>query len=299
MVRLTSIATLSLLVLLAPALAHAHPLIDQARRAYDRARHDRALELLQEAEDGEDLTRDDLVELLLLRAMAHRAQRDMELAEVDMFRLAELDPERQLGREIHPQLRRLFDRVRERVTRAVRINVRAAREGEVVTIEAEVTDDVAALAQGFRIFGRAAGGSLQQTSEPRLEIHVPASQAAEYWAEVIGPGGAVIATHASEASPARVDAVGGGGGDAIVGSGDGDGGDGDAFAGDGSGDTGGGGGEDEGVPAWPFIVGGITLAVAAAVIVTVIFTVPSDDSQLTAPRVENLVSAPLVLLRFE
>src|SRR5690606_37653739 len=94
--------------------------------------HERGLELLEQAEAGTDLSRDDLADLLLLRAMIHRALRQMDLAEVDLFRLAALDPERELGREVHPSLRRLFATVKQRVPGAVRLEASAEREGETV-----------------------------------------------------------------------------------------------------------------------------------------------------------------------
>ncbi|MGE0790533.1 MAG: hypothetical protein AB7S26_32950 [Sandaracinaceae bacterium] len=292
--RRLSLGGITLALSLLASTAYAHPLLDQARAAFDATQHARALEILEQAEDGRDLTRDDLAQLLLLRAQAHRALRQMDLAEVDMFRLAGLDPTRELGREVPPQLRRLFEQAQERVPGPIRIDVHAERNGEVVTIRAEVTDDVAALAQGFRLYGRPAGGTIQQTSDPRLDVHVPRSQIAEFWAEVLGPGGAVIAVHASEMAPDRLE----GNGAVADGNPDGVGGDGDPdVAGGTGGDTGTGGG-DEGVPAWPFIVGGAVIAVAIAVVLIVVFTVPSDDTQFGAPSVAGLVDSGPALLRF-
>lgn len=273
------------LMALAPAVAHAHPMVDQARREFDGTRHERALELLEQAEEQRDLTRDDLVELLLLSAFAHRALGQMDLAEVDMFRLAGLDPTRELGREVPPQLRRLFDRARERVPGPVRIEVNVERVGEVMTVSAEVLDDVAALATGFRIFGRAESGDVRQSSDARLDVTVLPHQAGEYWAELLGPGGAVIASQGSETSPLRAEATEAGLRPGDLGTGDGNG------AGEGS-STGDGGG----VPAWPFVLGGVVLALAAvAIVIAVVVTTPTDDTQVDI----SVGSSGMTLLTFD
>jgi hypothetical protein len=282
------------LAALAPQRAFAHPLVEEARAAYHSAEHDRGLELLDRAEEGTDLSREDLAELLLLRAMMHRAQRQMDLAEVDLLRLAGLDPDHELGREVHPSLRRLFRRVRERIPRALRLEVSAEREGETVRVEVAVVDDVAALTQGFRVHARAEGGRWRQTEEATLVVPALPHEAVEYWAEAVGPGGAPVATHGSEAEPARLEpasapvgaATGPGGGDAV-----------DPVTASGGGEVQ--GGDDGGLPAWPFIVGGVGVAVAAAVVVGVVLgTQPTDETQITGVDV-SLVSAPPVLLRFD
>lgn len=285
--------------MLAPAVALAHPVIEQARDAYNSARHEQALELLERAEDGDDLTREDLAELLTLRAMAHRARRQMDLAEVDLFRLASLDPEHELGRRVHPTLRQLFATVLERVPGPVNLDVDAQRAGDVVTVRASINDDVAALAQGFRIHARSVSGSWQTSSQAELALSVMPRDAAEYFAEALGPGGAVIASEGSAAAPLRLEpgatnesgGVGVGGGEE----------EGGGELGSGGADAGGngGGGTDGGVEAWPFIVGGVILAAGVAVALVLVFTLPSNDTQLTPPAVAPLVSAPVVLLRFE
>lgn len=279
--------------LIAPGRALAHPLIDDARRAYNATQHDAGLELLDRAEAGTDLSAEELAELLLLRAMMHRAQRRMDLAEIDLLRLAGLDPTRELGREVHPTLRRLFDTVRQRVPGPVRLDVTAERRGGVVHVRVAVTDDVAALTQGFRLHARAERGEWRDTDASSLEVDVRPSQAAEYWAEAVGPGGAVIATHGSRSAPSRLEPEAGAiavdvepdpvatapGTTAPV---------------DGGTQPGG-----EEIPAWPFIVGGVALAVGAAILIGVLVTQPTDETQLARPTVEALVSTPLPLLRFD
>lgn len=284
---------LAVLAVLAPARAFAHPLVDQAMTAYQSAQLDRGLELLDQAEQGTDLTRDDLAELLILRAMIHRAQRNMDLAEVDLLRLAGLDPERVLDRQVHPTLRRLFATVRERVPRAVRLDVTAERDGERVRISVAVVDDVAALTQGFRMHARPVGGTWRETTDSTLTVDARRSEAVEYWAEGIGPGGAPVATLGSATEPARLEPAAGSG----------------ELAGDGSEAVGTGGtgqidegsheGSDEGLPAWPFVVGAVALVVVAAVVLGVFFgTQPTDETQINGISV-SLVSRPPVLLRFD
>jgi hypothetical protein len=155
-----------------------------------------------------------------------------------------------------------------------------------------VTDDVAALTQGFRLHARAERGEWRDTDAATIEVDTRPSQAAESWAEAIGPGGAVIATHASRSAPSRLEPEAG------------------AVATDvepdpiatvpAGGESDGGtqaGGED--IPAWPFIVGGVALAVGAAILIGVLATQPTNETQLGRPTVESLVSTPLPLLRFD
>ncbi|MFK7991426.1 MAG: tetratricopeptide repeat protein [Sandaracinaceae bacterium] len=292
-------AAMLLGVFLAPGAAFAHPLIDDARSAYESGQYDRALASLQTAEEGEGLTREDLSDLYLLRANIHRRQQNMQLAQVDLQRLASLDPERQLGRRVHPSLRRLFSEATERVTRPVRVEAAAERLGSSVTVTATVSDDIAALVQGFRIHARAAGGEWRTSQRARLSLTVESHLAAEFWAEAVGPGGAPVATSGSEDSPLNLAAVsttvenvtpdpegpqeGGNGNQAI-----------------GTGEPGVQQGGDEGIPAWPFVVGGVALLAIAGVILGVYFgTQPGDDTQLGAPMVGALVASPQPLLTFD
>ncbi len=286
------LAVLALLVLL-PGQAFAHPLIEEARNAYNSAHHEHGLELLDQAEAGTDLSREDLEELLLLRAMLHRAEHHMDLAEVDLFRLAALDPSRQLGREVHPTLRRLFETVRERVPRPLRLDATAQRNGETVDVRVVVTDDAAGLTQGFRVHGRSDSSRWLDTTDATLTIPVAPNEGAEYWAEAIGPGGAVIASVGTATNPERVEASGVSADTVATGP--------DLTVSDDSTTTGpatGGGGG--GIPDWVWIVGGVGLAVIVAAIVTVVvLTVPNDQTQLGRPSVQSLVSAPASLLRFD
>lgn len=297
--RLVLVVAMLLGVFLAPGAAYAHPLIDDARSAYEAGQYDRALASLQTAEEGEGLTREDLSDLYLLRANIHRRQQNMQLAQVDLQRLASLDPERQLGRRVHPSLRRLFSEATERVTRPVRVEASAERLGSSVTVTATVSDDIAALVQGFRIHARAEGGEWRTAQRGRLSLTVESHLSAEFWAEAVGPGGAAVALSGSAESPLTLDAVSttvdvtsdptdpeqtGNGNQAI-----------------GTGDPGAQQGGDDGLPAWPFVVGGLALVAVAAVILGVYFgTQPSDDTQLSPPAVTGaLVASPQPLLTFD
>ncbi|MDQ3035413.1 MAG: hypothetical protein M3Y87_23615 [Myxococcota bacterium] len=284
-----ALALVAALVALAPGRALAHPRIDEARTAYDSARHAEALEKLEEALAGSELSRDELADLFILRAMIHRAQGHMDLAEVDLLRLASLDPTRELGREVHPSLRRAFASARERVPRAVGLQLSGERDEGTVRIAAAVVDDIAALTQGFRLHARREGGAWQETTDSSLTVDVLPSEAVEYWAEGIGPGGAPIATRGSISEPLRVEPVAGA---PRIG----------AVAGAGAittpgGAAGGAVDQGEGLPAWPFVVGGVVLVVAAGVVLGVYFgTQPTDETQLEGISV-SLTSAP-PLFRF-
>ena len=57
--------------------------------------------------------------------------------------------------------------------------------------------------------------------------------------------------------------------------------------------------QGEGVPAWPFIVGGVAIVVGVGIALGVFFgTQPTDETQISSVSVD-LVSQPPVLLRFD
>lgn len=285
---------------LAPSQVKAHPLIDEARDAYEAARHGDAIQLLERAEDGDDLTREDLIELFLIRAMVHRAQRNMDLAEVDLLRLATLSPNDPLGRQVHPALRQLFATVGERVTRPVGLQATAVRREDSARISVSIVDDTAALTQAFRVHVRVAEGAWRVNGDAVVTVRASASDAVDYWAEAIGSGGAVIARFGSASQwhrlepesmtpPSEVDVAP----DVVattvattvatsvatpeVVTAD----------------------SDEEVPAWPFVVGGVAALVVAGVVLGVFFgTQPTDATRIGRLDV-SLTPASMPLLRFE
>ena len=109
-----------------------------------------------------------------------------------------------------------------------------------------------------RVYGRGVGNDWASGSRT-LRIDPDGAESGEYYAEAVGPGGAVLVRQGSEISPMPVQLAG------VVG----------------EEDSGG------GVPVWVWIAGGAAVVAIAVVIIAVLATSGgvSDDTQPTAPMV--------------
>src|SRR5262245_46666023 len=86
------------------SVAHAHPLVDEGRRLYDEAEFDAAMDALTRAEQANDLTRADLIELLRIRILLRVAMEQPEGLEADAERLLSLDPHFDFGESAPPEV---------------------------------------------------------------------------------------------------------------------------------------------------------------------------------------------------
>ncbi len=273
------------LVVLAPAVALAHPLIEEGKRKYEEADFQGALDAFARAEQATDLTRDDIVQLYTRRAMVHHAMRHPEDLEADAFRLANLDREVRLPRSAPPPVRRAYEQAVARVTALLRVDVEAAVMPGGTRLVARVTDDNAGLVQALRVRARTAGGVWRRSERASLEFPAAAGATVEFVAEAVGPGGAVLATAGTDAAPLRmtiasavaavtVETRAEGAGDAATG-----GAAAQAPAGGAPSDEGG------GMSPWPWVIGGGVALVAAAIVIVLLVPGTQGDQPVSGPMV--------------
>lgn len=191
------------LCLLAPSRAWAHPLVDEGLQRLRDADFAGALQVFEEAEAGDDLTRADLVALLAARATVHLALDDQAAAVLDLRMLATLDPRHVIDRTAPPDFRRAFARATQAVRGPLSVTATHERVADRVQIEARAHDDPAGVVRAIRVFVRRDGAWLP-ASTPPASLLVPASTSVEYYVEAVGPGGAVVARAGSRQFPRDV-----------------------------------------------------------------------------------------------
>lgn len=175
-----------------PALGH--PLIIEARERLVSADFDGALEVLATAEGESDLTRDDVIELVELRAIINNALGYDDAVTRDLRALASLDPMHRFSPEASPVLVGQFDTMS---SEPMELRVDVEQEGESVAIEAVVENDGGGLVRRLVLRGRAVGsGSWQQSEDQRLVIDDASSDSVMWSVEVIGPGEATLLSQA-------------------------------------------------------------------------------------------------------
>jgi len=260
-------AAVALMALL-PAQAWAHPLLDRAQRLFEEAEFQGALDVYAQAEQATDLSRDDLVTLYRQRALVHHAMGNTSELELDVFRLATLEPNLTLDASVPPVVRRAFDEAKGRVGDPVHVEATSARMPDGVRVTARVQNDLAAIVQAVRVTTRVDGGEWRAVAASTASVAAAEGANVEYFAEAIGPGGAVVAWAGTRMQPLRFGAAAA-----------------EGAAGAGGGGGGGGGGpvdtgEGGGVSAWPFIIGGVLVA-GAIVLVVLLTGGPSDDTTVS------------------
>jgi hypothetical protein len=281
MARFSLALTLSVcLVAAAAGRAHAHPILEEAQRLFDEADFEGALEAFGRAEQAGDLTRDDVIQLYVRRALVHHTLGNESDLQTDLMRLASLEPDHEFGRQVPPVVVEAFERAKDRTTGRIAVQLVAQTRPGGVRFEARIRNDTSGIVQEVRLGARAPGNAWTQRSNAALEMPASSDSTLEIYAEAIGPGGAVLASDGTpdepvigEVSELSERVVGGGPIDDGNGSGNGNG--------NGNGivqppDDGG------GVPAWPFLLGGgILLAAGAAILIAILVSSANSNTALT------------------
>lgn len=194
------------LALTATTAVRAHEKVDEARVLYEEARFADALTVLGEAEAGDDLAREDLTELYVLRAGVHLAMRNDDAVRSDLARLHLVDPTFEFGRRASPDLVRAHREVQAESVGDLRLvaDPSAVRGG--VSVAASMEGDPLGMVRHVRIFARA-DDEWQSTEESPLVV-LTQGQSAEYYVQAVGPGGVVLAEVGSRAAPLRFDLTG-------------------------------------------------------------------------------------------
>ena len=204
MVRVLAGSFLCLAALSRAYPAAAQPAIDEARRLADRAEFEQALQVLEGAEAGNDLVAEGVVPLLRLRAIAEFALGSDRALGRDLARLAALGWQPPADDVLLPPalLQRYAD-VRQRVT-PLGVSVEVERGAGAVRLSASLRGDVDGLVRAVRFHTRLAGGSWLTSDGREARALTPDESTVEYFAEVLGPGGAVLVHEGSETDPLAV-----------------------------------------------------------------------------------------------
>lgn len=193
-------------VLGAATTARAHPDVDDGRARYAQADFEGALAAFERAERSPDLTREDLIDVLEGRALAHYALEDLDGANDAVRQLASVDPHHRASDELPPELLRMFEAAAAHVGDGIALRVDSHRDGERVELTPVPSGDVLGLVRALAIAGRAGDGEWVLGDAAGVALDAPPDRTVEYYASALGPGAAVLASAGSERAPLRLEA---------------------------------------------------------------------------------------------
>lgn len=196
----------AVLCLIVASVAHAHPAVDAARARYAAGDFAGTIAALDAAGERDDLTRADLIASLELRALALRALGDDPGLERALTAIASFEPQHRFGPEVPPALVARFAQIRDRLGGPVRVVGEARVEADGASVGVEVGRDPASLTRTVRIHVRPDGGAWRIEEGTSVQLDGAVGRL-EWWAEAIGPGGAVIATAGSAGDPRTASAA--------------------------------------------------------------------------------------------
>lgn len=183
--------------------ASAHPDVDEGKALLMEAEFEQALEAFAHAEEADDLTREDLVELIGARCLAYLAMDDAGALRQDLRRLASIAPDHRWGREAPPELSEAFAQTLEVVDGELGVTAAAEPVSGGIAMSGEALNDHGRLVREIRVFTRQGGGSWHRSSGGTQAV--PAGQRLDYYVEAVGPGGAVLASEGSRDEPLTSD----------------------------------------------------------------------------------------------
>jgi hypothetical protein len=185
-----------------PATALAHPLVDEARASYEEADFEGALDALGRAEAADDLVRDDLEAIFELRVLLGLGMADEGMTEQALRRILSLNPAHDFGDLLPPEVLEAAARIRAEQAGALRVRVRARRSPTGLVIAAAVDRDPTGLVRTTRVAARVGTAPWRRVDFAELTLTEP-SEPVEFYAELLGPGGVVLASDGSESEPKR------------------------------------------------------------------------------------------------
>lgn len=182
----------------AAAPASAHPKIDEAQARIEAAEFDGALRLLAEAETGTELSREEALRLLELRALVHLALNEDDAAVAALRLLAVLAPEHAFAPSTSPDLLAAFKRARAGAPSPPALVVERELRPDGVRVSARVEDDVLGVARSVRLWTRAGSHAWRSTLANETIVFAAPGQRVEYRADALGIGGAPVLTTEAE-----------------------------------------------------------------------------------------------------
>ncbi|MDH5675589.1 MAG: hypothetical protein OEZ06_25930 [Myxococcales bacterium] len=183
---------------LTPCPVVAHPLIEEAQAQRDEARFEDALLTLERAASESQLTRGELIELYLQRALVHLALQLTAAMATDLEMLATLDPNYEFGEEVPPPLREAFPRGAQRLS----LDVDSSQGEGMLRLRLDVSGLRPDIVKHLELAARIAGTPDFSLADAReLELAVAPGQVVEYYAIARGPGDSELATLGSPEAP--------------------------------------------------------------------------------------------------
>jgi hypothetical protein len=152
-----------------------------------------ALEAFAAAEAGHGLTRGDLVRLYAHRAVVRFAVGNHAAMEADLVRLLALDPEATPPASAPPPVRAALERVRAQGVDQPRLTAHPVQASDGVRVMARVTRGPPDLVTKVRVFARIRGTDRWVSGDRRVSVLAGPGTHIDWYAEAVGPGGAVIA----------------------------------------------------------------------------------------------------------
>lgn len=174
------------------------PHLDAGIEAYEQGEFEAARDELDQAQQEDALDRGALVRLLVHRVLVAQPLGDDVLLETALLQLASLDRDALAGRA-PPALMRRFEAASEQAGESLlAVNVAIQANEDEVVFRASTQGDTGALVERIRLRTRVASGEWLEASSNTTTLP---RGAAEYIAQAIGPGGAILAEAGTEAAP--------------------------------------------------------------------------------------------------
>lgn len=176
------------------AAAHAHPVIDQARARLEAAEFERALQLLDKAEESGELGRADALRMLELRALGLLALNDERLAQRTLLELCALDPDHVFTPGTSPDLLAAFAKARERRPPPPRLILERRDQPDGVALEVHVIGDELGIVRRVVLSTRTGDGPWRSSDGEHVLVALAPGQRVQYRASARGLGGIELAS---------------------------------------------------------------------------------------------------------
>jgi hypothetical protein len=172
---------------------------ERARTLLGRADFERALVAADAAEAG-TLDRDGLIALLETRVLIEAGLGRQEDVDRDLARLVAIEPARPAPASFPPPIVQRLERARASAV-AVSVDVEVETSAAGATLTARNSTAPQGLVRSLRVTARVGDAAWQTSDEGTLTVAVEEGDVLSYYAQVLGPGGAVLATAGTEAEP--------------------------------------------------------------------------------------------------
>lgn len=189
------------IALFSPSTALAHAQLDRAASAADSGRFEEAVMLLTSLIEGERLSREDLVQALERRVLVYYALRRHRPLRRDLDFLLAMEPAMDFGSSAPPDLAATIEE-RRRVSQQLEVSAHVEDLHGEVRVVARGHFVVEGFALHTLVGARSPDGEFRLSHDAEVRYRPPPGGGrVEYFAAVIGPGGAVLVGDGSQTAP--------------------------------------------------------------------------------------------------